>query len=364
MSKTFHDVDWVMFFSIVPLIGAGLITMKAFGSANDYFFLRQIIWASFGVIIFFVFSFYDWRFLKNGAILLSLYMVGLLFLLMPILVADPIRGAQNWIRFFNFSIEPSDPMKLILVLVLSKYFSRRHTEIAHFKHIFISAVYVLLPTAVVLLQPDFGAAIIFVAIWLGMIMASGVNKRHLLVMILLGALLVSIAWFFVLHPYQKLRVITFFDPLMDPRGAGYNTMQSVIATGSGRILGKGIGYGGQSRLGFLPEHETDFIFAAFAEEWGFLGVIPVFIFFGILMWRILLNAFSGEGNFEKFLGIGISIMIIAHFTIHVGMNVGILPITGISLPFMSYGGSHTVTLFTGLGFLVGLRERRSLSPIS
>lgn len=355
MSK-FRNIDWIMFLSTLPLMGAGLMAMKTLGAGDDYFFSRQIVWISISFAVFFIFSFYDWRFLKNGALVLSLYIIGLVMLALPLLAAGPVRGAQSWIRVFSFSVEPSDPMKILLILVLAKYFSRRHIEIARIKHIFISAVYALLPIFIAILQPDFGSVIIFSFIWLGMILVSGVNKRHLLMIFLLGIILVSITWFFVLHPYQKLRIATFLDPLRDPRGAGYNALQSIIAVGSGKIFGKGIGYGAQSRLGFLPEHETDFIFAAFAEEWGFLGVFPIFIFFGILIWRILLNSFYGRGNFERLFGIGLSLLIIIQFSIHIGMNTGVLPITGISLPFMSYGGSHLLTIFVGLGILMGMRR--------
>ncbi|HYC34632.1 MAG TPA: FtsW/RodA/SpoVE family cell cycle protein, partial [Candidatus Paceibacterota bacterium] len=165
-------------------------------------------------------------------------------------------------------------------------------------------------------------------------------------------------WSFVFADYQKARIKTFLNPLADVRGAGYNARQSVVAVGSGEIFGKGIGYGTQSRLNFLPEYQTDFIFAAYAEEWGFIGVLILFGAFGIVVFRILHNAMNAETNFETLFALGFCIMIISHFAINVGMNIGLLPVTGIPLPFVSYGGSHMLTLFIGLGILMGMRRYR------
>jgi len=244
----------------------------------------------------------------------------------------------------------------LVILILSKYFSRRHVDIAHVKHIFISGFYAALPAFLIFLQPDFGSAIVFGVIWLGMVMISGISKKHLLYILLILILIFAISWLLVLKPYQKTRILTFLNPASDPRGAGYNALQSMIATGSGQLWGKGMGYGTQSRLEFLPEHQTDFIFAAFAEEWGFIGVLILFLCFGALVWRILKNAFECKGNFERFFGLGIAIFLVAHFVLHVGMNVGLLPITGLNMPFLSYGGSHLLTVFAGMGILMGMRN--------
>ena len=166
---------------------------------------------------------------------------------------------------------------------------------------------------------------------------------------LIGAILFGGLWFYVFKDYQKKRIMTFVYPLTDVRGAGYNAYQSMIAVGSGQLLGKGIGYGTQSKLKFLPEYQTDFIFAAYAEEWGFLGVILLFSLYGILMWRIISNTYRGATNFEILYGAGLAILFMSHFIINVGMNIGLLPVTGITLPFMSYGGTHMLASFIGLG---------------
>jgi rod shape determining protein RodA len=165
-------------------------------------------------------------------------------------------------------------------------------------------------------------------------------------------------WLFVFKPYQKARILTFIHPTSDLTGSGYNAYQSTVAIGSGQLIGKGVGFGTQSRLQFLPEYQTDFIFAAFAEEWGFLGVVILFIIFSVLIWRILGNAMAGASNFEALFATGVAIYFISHIIINVGMNLKLLPVTGITLPFMSYGGSHLVTEYAALGIVVAMRRYR------
>ncbi len=234
--------------------------------------------------------------------------------------------------------------------------SRRHIEIANYRHIIVSGVYVAVLFIVVLAQPDFGSAIILLLIWLGMILAAGISPKHLAVLVGLGVVAISLLWMFVFAPYQKERLLTFIDPTRDIRGSGYNAFQSVVAVGSGGLVGKGVGYGTQSRLNFLPEFESDFIFAAYSEEWGLVGNLLLFAFFGIIIWRILANAKNGSTNFEIIYGVGVGVFIMSHFMINVGMNIGIMPVTGVTLPFMSYGGSHLVTEYLALGILMGMRR--------
>ncbi len=358
------SIDWVLFLAAIPLLGAGLITMKGLspqtsgllGESGDYYFTRQLIWIFLAFAVFFVCSFIDWRFLKSGGLLLTFLAVNLILLAFLLVAGIVTRGSSRWIHFTSFSISPSDPVKLLLILILAKYFSRRHIEIANIKHILVSLTYAAIPAVLVFFQPDFGSSIIIGAIWLGMVLVSGISKKHLLFIILVAILIFTISWFFILKPYQKNRINIFLNPLNDPKGAGYNALQSMIAVGSGQIWGKGIGYGTQSRLEFLPEHQTDFIFAAFAEEWGFIGILIIFTFLALVVWRILMNAFNGQSNFERLFGIGMAIFIVFQSVIHIGMNIGLLPITGIPLPFMSYGGSSLLTIFAGLGILMGMRR--------
>ncbi|MBP9715163.1 MAG: rod shape-determining protein RodA [Candidatus Pacebacteria bacterium] len=351
-------IDWLLVFFLIPLLSFGLVTMKSFSASENVgnFFSKQIIWIVISFIIFFAFSFIDFRFLKRADTLVFLFLFFSGILLLLFVLGSVANGAKSWFDFGGFSFQPADMMKLVLVLVLAKYFSRRHVEIRNIKHIFISGFYALVPFILVLLQPDFGSAMIIFFIWFGMILVSGISKTHLLVVFLGGALIFASFWFFVFADYQKARITNFLNPLADIHGSGYNAFQSTIAVGSGEVVGKGIGFGTQSRLKFLPEPQTDFIFAAYAEEWGFVGSALVLILFGLVIWRILNNALLGATNFEILFGMGIAIMLMSHILVNVGMNLGILPISGIPLPFMSYGGSHLITEFAGLGLLMSFRR--------
>ena len=348
-------IDWVLFFTILPLLGAGLVTMNSFVGESNYFFDKQVLWIIISLLVFFTISSFDLGFLKNTGVLVILFgfISGTLILLLVIGTAT--QGAVSWFNFENFSLQPSDPAKLIIILILAKYFSKRHIEIANIRHIIISGLYAFILFTLIFLQGDFGSAIIIFFIWLGMIMVSGVSKKHFIAVFLLGIISFGGLWTFVFEDYQKNRIMTFLHPLTDIQGAGYNAYQSTIAIGSGEFLGKGVGYGTQSRLKFLPEYETDFVFAAFAEEWGFVGVVLLFLLFLLVIWRILLNAMHGATNFEILYGLGLAILFMSHFIIHIGMNIGLLPVTGTTVPFLSYGGSHLITEFAGLGLLMSMR---------
>jgi rod shape determining protein RodA len=351
------DIDWLLFFSAIFLAVAGLVTMGSFGESADYFH-KQIIWIIISVVIFFILSLFDYRFLKRTGVVVTIFALSVLLLSALFVVGKVAGGAQSWFSFGGVSFQPADFIKLIIIILLAKYFSKRHIEIANIRHIFVSGFYVFIVFALVALQPDFGSALIIFLIWLGLILLSGISKKHLLAVFILGSISFAVLWGFALQDYQKARIINFIHPLADIRGAGYSAYQSTIAVGSGQVLGKGIGYGTQSKLSFLPEYQTDFIFAAYAEEWGFLGIIFLFTLFGVLLWRVIRTAYYGATNFEILFGCGIAIMFISHFLVNVGMNIGIMPVTGITFPFMSYGGTNLLTSFVGLGILMGMRRYR------
>lgn len=354
--QRYAGIDWILFLATTPLLVAGLVSMRSFGGESDYYFTRQLFWIGISIFVFFSFSLVDWRFLRKSELLAGFFVLISFFLTILLILGRTIKGAVSWFDLGFFSIEPVDPLKIIIILILAKYFSRRHTEIANIRHIILPSLYVFIPAFLVFIQPDFGSSIIIFLIWLGMMLVSGINKKHLLAIFLIVAVTLASAWMFVFKPYQKARILTFLDPTRDVRGAGYNALQSMIAVGSGQIFGKGIGFGSQSRLEFLPEHQTDFIFAAFVEEWGFIGALFIFIFFGIIIWRVLKNASLGRSNFESLYGIGVAIFLTAHFFVNVGMNIGLLPITGTTLPFLSYGGTHMFTVYAALGILMGMRR--------
>jgi rod shape determining protein RodA len=356
--KALKRIDWLLVCFIVPIIVAGLVTMKSFTplEATADFFGKQIIWVALSFAVFFIFSFIDFRFLKRTDVLIFLILFFCFLLLILIVLGHISHGHKSWFNFGFFSFQPVDAMKLVLVLVLAKYFSRRHVEIRDVKHIFISGFYAFIPLILVLLQPDFGSAMIIGLIWLGMVLVSGISKLHLFLVFATGALIFGSLWLFVFAPYQKARIYNFINPLADIHKTGYNVFQSTIAVGSGQIVGKGLGFGTQSRLKFLPVPQSDFIFAAFAEEWGFVGSFLILLLYSLVIWRILYFASLGASNFEILFGMGIAIFFMSHILINVGMNLGILPVTGIPLPFMSYGGSHLLTEFAGLGILMSMRK--------
>lgn len=354
MQKALKRIDWLLVAFILPVMFAGLATMKSFSPAEEAgnFFQRQIIWVIISLGVFFVFSFIDFRFLRKTEVLVGLFLFFSAFLVLLLFIGSSVKGAQSWFSFSAFSFQPADMMKLVLVLILAKYFSRRHVEIKNIKHIFISAFYAFIPFVLILFQPDFGSAMIIFLIWLGMVLVSGISKAHLLLVFAGGALVFASLWMFAFAPYQKARITSFLNPLADIHGSGYNAFQSTIAVGSGEVTGKGLGFGTQSRLQFLPEPQTDFVFAAFAEEWGFIGSVFILLLYSLIIWRILHLAALGASNFEMLFGMGVAIFLMSHILINIGMNLGLLPVTGIPLPFMSYGGSHLLTEFAALGILM------------
>ena len=355
VKRLLKDVDWILISSVVVISLAGLFSMNSF-SGTSLYFERQIVWLVISLFVFFSSSTINWSFLKNTKVIIILFSISVSLLSLLFVVGSVFKGAQSWFDLGAFSLQPVDPIKLVVILILAKYFSRRHIEIANIRHILVSGFYVFVIFALVFLQPDFGSAIIIFFLWFGMVLVSGISKKHLMVVFTIGILVFGGLWLFVFKPYQKDRIKNFIDPLANVRGSGYNAYQSMIAVGSGQMVGKGIGYGTQSKLQFLPEYQTDFIFAAFAEEWGFVGVTLLFLMYGIIFWRMLKISFYGGTNFEILYGVGLTLLFIIHSVIHIGMNIGLLPVTGNTLPFMSYGGSHLLTEFFGLGMLMGMRK--------
>lgn len=334
---------------------AGLFTMSSF-QGNDSYFWKQSVWILISLSVFFTASQFEYRFLKQTRVVMTLYAIVLFILSLLFTLGHVSKGAESWFRLGGIAFQPSDLMKLVLIIVLAKYFSRRHIEIANIRHIIVSGVYALIPFLLVVLQPDFGSAMVLFAIWFGLVLVSGISIRHLVLVGVIGLVAFLLAWNFAFKPYQKARIMNFVNPLADIRGTGYNAYQSTVAVGSGGLLGKGLGFGTQSRLNFLPEHKTDFIFAAYAEEWGFVGAVLLLLFFLIILIKLATFALVADSTFEALFTYGVMIWIITHVTINIGMNIGIMPVTGIPLPFMSYGGSHLVAEYLALGMCLGMRK--------
>jgi len=335
------------------LAGMGLVTMYSY-QGDNFFFERQLIWIASAFVIMLLAMIPDYRFLRVGNTTFGLYLFFLFLLVLVLFIGEVTLGAQSRFDLGFFSLQPSDPAKIVLIIVLAKYFSKRHELIGDFRHIVISGIYTMLFFGLVFIQPDFGSAIILFFVWFGMVLVAGIKPKHLAVVFLLGAIAFGGMWQFAFQDYQKARISTFLDPLSDIQGSGYNAYQSTVAVGSGQFIGKGIGYGTQSKLQYLPEYETDFIFAAFAEEWGLLGVIVLFLLFGVVIGRLLLHAVRAASNFERLVATGVAVLFVSHFFVHIGMNIGLLPVTGTTVPFLSYGGTHLVTEFLGIGIVMAM----------
>lgn len=349
--------DFTLLLYVTVLVAIGLLEIFSSSRGNLLNFQKQLIFFIVGVILMFIFSLFDWRFLKeNPWPILFLYFLSFIFLALLFLFSFSIKGRRGWYRLGIFSFDPAELMKISLLILLSRYFSLRHAQMYQLRHIFISGFYVILPSILVFLQPDFAFFIIFLSLWLAVLLFSGVKIKHFLFLLTSGVLLFSIGFTYFLKPYQKERILAFLFPeFSDPLKIGWSQRQAKIALGSGGLWGKGIKNGSQVQLGFLPEPETDFIFSAIGEEMGFVGISILFIFYFLLLRSILKIGLSAQSNFVKLFCGGLSTIFCAQIILHVGTNVGILPVVGIYLPFVSYGGSSLLSNFILLGIVQSIK---------
>ena len=357
MFSHLKKLDWILTAIVLLLNGVGLLALKSAGE-DLVNFKKQILFIVLGLFLMFVFSFFDYRIFKNhSSILIILYFISLVFLGGLFFFGQRIRGTMSWFRFGFISFQPIELAKIAIILVLAKYFSFRHIEMYRIRHIITSGIYVGLPILLVLFQPDLGSTIILAGIWLGMMLLAGIKMRHLAILALITVFLLAGSWFWFFKDYQKQRILTFLNPKIDPYGQGYNIVQSLITVGSGEFFGRGWGQGPQSQLKFLPERQTDFIFAVIAEEGGLITVIFLLTLFALLFWRLLKVALSSANNFSRLFAVGLALMLFLQMAINIGMNMALLPITGLTLPLISYGGSSLLAVFLGLGILQSIKAR-------
>lgn len=354
MSRLFSRAgDWTLLAPALVLSLLGLLTMNTFGMGASLA-PRQLLWLVLGCGVYFVLANLDVRALRRTEVVISLYGAALVLLALVLVVAHPVMGARAWFTLGPISFQPADLGKLALIALLAKYLSRRHVEIGDVRHILVTGAYAAVPILLILVEPDLGNAIIFSAMWLGMMLVSGISKKHLALLFCAALVVGTLLWFGGMKPYQRQRIVSFINPAANIRGAGYNAYQAKVAVGSGELFGKGIGYGTQSTLRFLPEYQTDFIFAAFAEEWGFAGVVLLIALYALLFMRLAQIARSAATNFDAFFTLGVLILFAAHVVIHSGISLGLLPVTGTTIPFMSSGGSHLMLEFGVLGIVTSL----------
>ena len=289
---------------------------------------------------------------------LPLYIVAMVLLVLTALIGDQAKGAQRWLDLQVIRIQPSELMKIALPLMLAWYFDR-YERVLNLKHYIIAAILLVAPVILILKQPDLGTSILVLASGFFVLFFAGMSLRVLGFIATISVLVMPFAWS-MLEPYQQTRVLTLLNPASDPLGAGYHTIQSTIAIGSGGFWGKGWMEGTQSQLNFLPEGTTDFVFAVLGEEFGFIGVLIIFLAYLVLVWRGLQIATRAPSVFSRLSGASITLTLFIYAFVNVGMVIGLLPIVGVPLPLISFGGSSAVTVLIGIGILMNFRANRRL----
>ncbi len=354
--------DWILFGLSLVVAGIGLVALYSAVTAGTQtgdkaLFNKQLMWYGIGLSVMVVSFFVDYKYLDKFAPAIYVGTVVLLVLVRFFGVVG--GGARSWLFLGPFNIQPSEIAKLTVIIILARYYSRVPTANGYTLRELIKPILMTVaPFALISLQPDLGTAILLGLIAVAMTVFAGIERRTFLALGISCALIVPIVWSFFLRDYQKQRVLTLLNPDRDPLGAGYNIIQSKIAIGSGMLLGKGFLKGTQNALSFLPEQHTDFIFSVLAEEWGLLGsaaVLAVFFFLIICGLRI---AYGCRDIFGMMIAVGVTAMLFWQVIINVGMVMGLMPVVGVPLPFVSYGGSSIVMMMLGLGLLINIRMRR------
>jgi rod shape determining protein RodA len=357
-------IDWGMLIAILALIAIGLVAIFSATHTNKglnygdpfYFMKRQLVSAVIGLGIGFFMLNFDHRSL--GKLAWPIYYVSLALLAVVLVVGREVNGAKSWLYIGPFGMQVSELAKVGVIISLAQYLSQKE-DLDTWRGLFGALLLVGAPMFLILLQPDFGTAMVFVGITFGMLFMAGAKPAHLWTLAGIGILLVlPLGYFFLLKPYQRMRLLIFLNPYQDARGFGYNIIQSMIAVGSGRLFGEGILRGRQGQLNFLPEHHTDFIFPVIAEETGFIGCMVVLGLFFYILWRILHVISESKELYSNLLCTGIFSMFLFHILINIGMTIGIMPITGIPLPFLSYGGSSLITNLISIALVLNVYVSR------
>lgn len=345
--------DWTLLLVPLSIVAVGMAAFYHAGPLSDGIIRKQLVFIFVGSAILITTAFFDYRIFKNySAASLIFYLFSVILLALTLGVGQ-VRNVTSWLSFGGYTFEPSELAKLGVIVLLAKYFSQKHVQIYDIKHIIAAGLYVAVPTFLTFIQPDLGSAVVFIAILSVMLLSSGIKRRHLVTIIALGLIAASIGWFGVLKPYQKTRITTFLNPYVDPRGEGYSIIQARVTTGSGQVLGTLLTRRDVPVL--VPEPYTDFAFAAFAQKFGFIGIGALFGALLLLIARVTRIVTQAHNNFAKLFGLGLLTMVLCHVFINTGMNIGLLPITGIPFSFLSYGGSHLMTLLLGFGLIESIR---------
>lgn len=359
-----RSADWLMMLCVFVLIVFGLAAIYSVDLSREGTLLsvkKQLVALFIGLLIGFLFASSHYKLLRNYSFIL--FCAGLLSLIGVLLFGTDVRGARGWFVFSNVSIQPVEFMKFALIVVLATYFSERARTRFGWKELGESFFLTMIPVVLTLMQPDFGSAFVLIGIWFCVALFAGMGWRFVALLAFLGTGLFAFAWRVLFAEYQKLRILTFLSPESDPLGQGYNVSQAIIAIGAGGWIGRGLGFGSQSQLKFLPESHTDFVFAVIAEELGFVGVVLIFIAFSLLCLRIGKKIQQAQDSFTALLLVGVGSVLFLQFFVNVGMNLGLFPVTGIGLPFVSYGGSSLVLFLILFGMVqsIAIHARRVLA---
>jgi rod shape determining protein RodA len=346
----FENFNKELFYPVLFLVLLGLTLNYSFG--NKMLFLKQLSFTFIGFLIFFFLSKIDFRILKSIGYLI--YFLSIIFLILVLIFGKTFRGVKGWLSLGIFSFQVVEFAKLALIIVLALFWQKTVRPLP-FKKVILSFLFVLGPIILLAKQPDFGSALILFFIWLGMFLIVDRDLKHLLIVFLFIILSLILSYFFVLKPYQRERLLVYLNPNYDPLGRGYQIKQAITSIGSGGFWGQGLTFGLEI-LKYLPASQTDFIFSALAFELGFLGCFLVFILYFFLFRSLIKIIKETYDNFGALLLVGISVNLLTHFVFNIGMNLGLLPIIGIPLPFLSYGGSSLIINF----ILLGLAESVSI----
>ncbi|MBI4050579.1 MAG: rod shape-determining protein RodA [Candidatus Doudnabacteria bacterium] len=352
MIKHLKYFDWPLFAAAVLLALAGLLMIYSTGLesvSESNLWLKQLLAFVIGIVGLFFFSSIDYRLLRRGSSVF--YLLAAVLLIVVLIFGLEIRGARRWLDFSFINFQPAEFSKLALLILLAKYCQLRKPLLLKFRHVLLSFMYVAVPVILIMWQPDLGSAIVHLSIWLGILLLSNMPRRYFLYLLVIFLLAATLSWSFLLQDYQKDRLRSFVDPASDPLGRSYNLIQSIVAVGSGGLFGRGLARGLQSQLRFLPERQTDFIFASTVEELGILGGGFILALLLFLLYRIMRIVNRARDSFGTYVSGGIFFLIFTQTIINIGMNLGLLPVTGITLPFLSYGGSSLVITFWSIGIL-------------
>lgn len=354
----FKNLNWkLIIIVVILLIISEFVIYSASSMRQDAMSLvaRQGLWMFIGIcVVIFIISVGYNRLIEAAY---PLYIIVFLLLILVIGFGSHRLGAQRWLSFGFLNIQPSELAKFVLILTLARFFGFEKQRVNQFYFILISVVIVFLFFILILKQPDLGTALSFIPIFFAMVYVGGLSLKYLIGLLAAGILSSPFLWN-ILKGYQKKRLLVFLNPNIDPLGAGYTIIQSKIAIGSGGLFGKGYLMGTQSQLKFLPEAHTDFIFAVIAEEWGFIGVFLIMFLYFLLITEGLNIAYRCKNNCSKLLATGVVIVLAFHFLVNLAMTIGLLPVVGLPLPFISYGGSNLIVSLAGIGVLLSIDRER------